>query len=55
MSSVAQVAIPPLPPKRRTIVKTYSNRSNASRAAKTAGYASDQVQIVTQGDGFKSR
>jgi hypothetical protein len=51
MSSVAQVAIPPLP-QRRTIVKTYSNRSNALRAAKTAGYQPDQVEIIAQGTGF---
>jgi hypothetical protein len=33
-------------------MKTYSNRSNALRAAKTAGYKPDQVEIVPEGNGF---
>jgi virulence-associated protein VagC len=33
-------------------MKTYSNRSNALRAAKTAGYQPDQVEIAPQGTGF---
>jgi hypothetical protein len=36
-------------------MKTYSNRSNALRAAKTAGYPSDQVEIVPEGAGFTYR
>jgi Protein of unknown function (DUF3489) len=33
-------------------LKTYSNRSNALRAAKAAGYQPNHVTIVVEGDGF---